>query len=61
MSDGYEPHGMFIPRVQHALHADGVLAGGEVYPGWWGSWVGWWRAIPVPHPAPSQDPDLVIF
>ena len=24
LSDGFEPHGQFTPRVRHALHADSV-------------------------------------
>ena len=27
---------------------------GEVYPGWWGGWVGSGGAIPVPRPHPSR-------
>ena len=34
--------------------------GGGVYPGWgYGRVAG--RAIPVPHPQPSQDPYFIIF
>ena len=33
MVDGLEPHGTFIPRVRHALHADGVPGWGRGVPG----------------------------
>ena len=60
MTDGSEPHDHITLA---GLHAQTVYSGdrvGGVYPGY-GDRVVPGRAIPVPRPIPSQDPNLTIF